>query len=150
MPLRLPLLVRIPPLSPPNSSLSCDRLAVDGCSICDNLSARCIISISFCRRFSSKFRRIESSSFSPESSSNVLFLVSGTRSVSRNPQIMRAAKISRTWFRLVLCPLSSLKRLKRTWAMMAPSLPKAAEIPWAVVRYRVGKTSPGIINYANE
>jgi len=31
--------------------------------------------------------------------------------------------------------------------MTAPSLPEAAEIPWAVVRYRVGKTSPGTINY---
>lgn len=28
---------------------------------------------------------------------------------------------------------------------MAPSLPLAAEIPWAVERYRVGKISPGMI-----
>lgn len=33
-----------------------------------------------------------------------------------------------------------------SWATTAPSLPKAAEIPWAVERYRVGKASPGIMN----
>lgn len=30
--------------------------------------------------------------------------------------------------------------------MIAPDLPHAAEIPWAVDRYRVGKASPGRIN----
>ena len=33
-----------------------------------------------------------------------------------------------------------------TCAMIAPSFPEAAEIPCAVDRYRVGNTSPGIIN----
>jgi hypothetical protein len=30
--------------------------------------------------------------------------------------------------------------------MIAPSLPDAAEIPWAVDRYRVGNASPGMMN----
>lgn len=37
----------------------------------------------------------------------------------------------------------SFSREKPTWAMIAPSLPDAAEIPWAVDLYRVGNTSPG-------
>lgn len=35
---------------------------------------------------------------------------------------------------------------KMTWARTAPSFPDAAEIPCAVARYRVGKTSPGMTN----
>lgn len=30
-----------------------------------------------------------------------------------------------------------------TCAMMAPTFPDAAEMPWAELRYRVGKHSPG-------
>lgn len=29
------------------------------------------------------------------------------------------------------------------WARTAPNFPQAADTPWAVERYRVGKTSPG-------
>lgn len=40
----------------------------------------------------------------------------------------------------------SIRRDKPTWAMMAPSFPLAAQIPCAVDLYRVGKTSPGMMN----
>lgn len=32
------------------------------------------------------------------------------------------------------------------WLMIAPSLPEAADRPWHVERYRVGKCSPGMMN----
>jgi hypothetical protein len=35
---------------------------------------------------------------------------------------------------------------KTTCAIMAPTFPAAAEMPWQVVRKRVGKTSAGVMN----
>lgn len=37
-----------------------------------------------------------------------------------------------------------------TWAIMLPSFPEAAEIPWHVARYWVGKTSAGIWKCVSE
>lgn len=49
-------------------------------------------------------------------------------------------------FTNLLGPPISLSLLKPHWATTAPIFPQAAEIPWAVERYRVGKTSPGTMN----
>ena len=34
----------------------------------------------------------------------------------------------------------------KNWLSIAPILPEAADIPWQVERYRVGNSSPGIMN----
>ena len=57
---------------------------------------------------------------------------------------MKKAKSSMMCFRNLPLPPMLINRAKPTWATMAPSLPEAAQIPWAVDRYRVGKASPGM------
>jgi len=80
--------------------------------------------------------------------------------VENTPVNMNRAKISRMCGRNADFPLgppistrrenpTSDRQLSRNGysrAIIAPSFPDAAEIPWAVDRYRVGKTSPGMTN----
>lgn len=97
-----------------------------------------------------------------ERSSRVLPFVSGSRSVEKIPVSMKNAKISKLarrqslraqlfnddhthmCFTNLLVPPIFTILAKPTCATMAPVFPLAAEIPWAVERYRVGKASPGI------
>jgi hypothetical protein len=69
------------------------------------------------------------------------------------PQNMKSAKIfmmlsSQGEQEVVPLHLGEAPRLRsgsKAKAAMAPSLPAAAEMPWAVARYRVGKSSPGMM-----
>jgi hypothetical protein len=100
-----------------------------------------------------------------ERSSSEIPFVSGINKVAKKPSNMNSAKTIRSTgdhanSEIIdslskMCPMKapspgappmSLSRLNPTWAMIAPSLPDAAEIPCAVDRYRVGKTSPGMMN----
>lgn len=81
---------------------------------------------------------------SPESSSRDLPLVSGSKKVLNRPVNMKPAKIWKMWSMNWSFPPISFSLAKPTWAMIAPSLPEAAEIPWEVDLYRVGKHSPGM------
>ena len=51
-----------------------------------------------------------------------------------------------SWGRNLPVPPILMSLEKPTCAMMAPSFPLAAQIPCAVDLYRVGKTSPGMMN----
>ena len=88
----------------------------------------------------------KSSSSSCERSSKLLFIVSGNSKVEKTPVNMKSAKISRIWGRNLPVPPILMSREKPTCAMIAPSFPLAAQIPCAVDLYRVGKTSPGMMN----
>lgn len=93
-------------------------------------------------------------SFSPASSSSVDPFVSGIRSEVRVPSSMNSANICIRRSKKGEQPLPahasgrsfSRSGMLMTWARMAPILPMAAETPWPVERYRVGKHSPGTIN----
>jgi hypothetical protein len=79
--------------------------------------------------------------------------VSGRRKVEKRPQNIKSANIfmmlsSHGEQAVVLLQSIEAPRLRsgsKARAVMAPSLPEAAEIPWAVARYRVGKSSPGMM-----
>lgn len=63
------------------------------------------------------------------------------------PANMKAAKICMTWSSQGDASVFVAPRVRcgpmRIWATIAPTLPEAAEIPWEVDRYLVGKHSPG-------
>lgn len=67
-----------------------------------------------------------------------LRLVSGMRRVVKIPSNMKRAKISRTWLSqgevLVLVAPRVRRGAMAAWAMMEPTFPEAAEIPWQVDR----------------
>lgn len=92
-----------------------------------------------------------SSWYSSQISSRVFLLVSGISRVLKIPKNINRAKISMTWGNQQFFGLPSLAQLwsikvpRAVWAIMAPILPEAAEIPWAEDLYLVGKTSPGTI-----
>ena len=91
-------------------------------------------------------KTIYSNSSSSFSSSRDLPIVSGSRKVNKRPKKHKAARISKVGpikrLDLGLPPKSTM--IGKNWAaMMAPNLPVAAEIPCAVDRTAVGKTSAG-------
>jgi hypothetical protein len=68
--------------------------------------------------------------------------------VVKHPHNMKRAKICMTCFSHGVAEEPGgaprvTKRPNAHWAIMAPTLPEAAEIPCDVERYRVGKHSPG-------
>src|SRR3569833_809391 len=90
---------------------------------------------------------------SPASSSRVTPIVTGKRKETAVPQSMKRAKICMSRLSHGEQPLpeqpagASFVRMGMlmTWARMAPIFPMAADRPWPVDRYRVGKHSPGTI-----
>lgn len=91
---------------------------------------------------------------SPDRTSSVCLFVSGTKSDTSVPQSMQHAKISIKWsshgwhaepLQSAVAPFVS-SGCAMIWAIVAPSFPLAALKPWHVLRYRVGKHSPGIMN----
>ena len=106
---------------------------------------------------------MKSSWSSLESSSKDRPLVSGINIVENTPESMKKANISRLatgfsqqalatggaptthiCFTKLFVPPISFRRANPTCAMTAPNLPDAAEIPCAVLLYRVGNASPGV------
>jgi hypothetical protein len=74
--------------------------------------------------------------------------VSGINKEVKIPQNIKNAKISITWLSqgLELVGVTSPRVLNgpiKTCAIIAPTFPAAAEIPWLVLLYLVGKHSPG-------
>ena len=90
---------------------------------------------------------------SPANCSRVFLALSGTSNDVKTPSNMKTANISRTCgshgvasgpFAPGSAPLVASGPMI-TCAMTAPNFPEAAPIPCDVLRYRVGKHSPGIM-----
>jgi hypothetical protein len=104
------------------------------------------------KNLSTKFNSKCSTPSSPSANfSSVSRRVSGTRREVATPHSIKREKICMTWLSqgapVLECELYPRLAMgaKTTWAMIAPTLPEAAEKPCAVARKRVGKHSAGIM-----